>query len=43
SSSHCSKHCPSYNEKNIDNWKQVCPKCKSCLPTLTEMSKDDDK
>src|SRR6185312_686569 len=39
SSERCSKKCPSCNELDIDNRKQVCPKCRTRLPTLAELQK----
>ena len=39
SSERCSKKCPNCNELDIDNRKQVCPKCRTRLPTLAESQK----
>src|SRR6266540_746370 len=41
SNDRCSKRCLSCNEQNIDNRKQTCPKCKSCLPTLAKLPKQN--
>ena len=39
SNDHHNKYYPSCKEQNIDNRKQVCPKCKTHLPTLAELPK----
>ena len=41
SNDRCNKRCLSCNEQNIDNRKQTCPKCKSRLPTLAELPKQN--
>ncbi|RHZ71739.1 hypothetical protein Glove_255g21 [Diversispora epigaea] len=34
------KQCPNCHQKNIENQKQICPKCKMQLPTLTKIQKE---
>lgn len=34
------KECPNCNQKNIENRKQICPKCKGRLPTLAEIQNE---
>jgi len=41
SSSRCDKQCPNCGERNIENRKQICPKCKARLPALSELPKQD--
>lgn len=31
------KYCSNCNKKGIENWKQACLKCRSRLPTLSEL------
>ncbi|RIB25522.1 hypothetical protein C2G38_2165677 [Gigaspora rosea] len=41
SSSSCNKRCLKCGEQSIDNRKQLCPKCKTRLPTLAELPKQE--
>ncbi|RHZ57715.1 hypothetical protein Glove_384g34 [Diversispora epigaea] len=34
------KQCPKCHQQNIENRKKICPKCKTRLPTLTEIQKE---
>ncbi|RIB22253.1 hypothetical protein C2G38_2174373 [Gigaspora rosea] len=41
SSSRCDKRCLNCGEQSIDNRKQLCPKCKTRLPTLAELPRQE--